>query len=559
MRYLSCVVLLSLACPSGVALARTDFQPVANQAQALHLAHLRYLALSANPTQALADKRRFSRAQLAGGDHSDLRLKLAELAANYGLLDEAAADLRHKRGPATGGQAQLAVWFKLAQSWYNQHDYRKAQSAFDKIYGDIPKALQYKLNAFEVRLLIARGNNKKAVRVLREWQRKRLRDPFARYNLGVALTRLGKSQEGVGELNEVGTLTAKNDVQRALRDQANLALGFGYLEIGQGATARALFQRIRLDGPFSDKALLGLGWAEIAPDGKRQKLTLVEPIHCVEDPARLLPDNLPILHRIPRKACDPTRVFRDTDRFKTKKGGATEAERYKNALIPWRVLARRDPRSPAVQEGLVAVAYAYAKLDARQRADEYFDDAIAKLQPEYKVLTHAIKQLQTPPTTGATLPLGVAPTRRWFAQRWGLYTTADTPFLNDVLSDTAFRTSAQSLQDLLALRDQLDDVDNRTRALQALLNGRGAALFRANLAWPQQLLDQQRKMDNMVKQLSGLEQQMDTTISRLGDHLRMRALDAATASEQRLQTYLTNALVGRANVAGISSTDEKQP
>lgn len=560
MRLLIGVFALTLVCPLGAVQARANSGPAGNQAENLHINHLRYLALTASPTQALAYQRRLTSSGLAGGDNDDLRIKLGELAADYGLLDTAAKALLRERGPATGANLRSAAWYKLALAWYQRGDYRKAQSAFNNVYGVVPEDIQKKLPAFEARLLIARGENDKAVSLLRKQQRKRLRDPFARYNLGVALTRSGHYQEGVGELNAVGTLKAKNDAQRALRDQANLVLGFGYLEIGQGATARTLFQRIRLDGPFSDKALLGLGWAEIAPDGKRQRHTLVEPVHCVEDPARLLPDNLPILHRIPRKACDPTDVFRDTDRFKTKKGGDTEAQRYKNAIIPWQELSRRDASSAAVQEGLVALAYAYAKLGARARANEYFDNAIARLQPEHEQLTDTIKQLKTPPARGATLPLGVAPNRAWFAQRWGLYTAADAPFLNTVLSTQAFRTAAQSLQDLIALRDRLDNTDDEMQSLQALLNGRGTALFRGNIPWPKMLLDQQRKMRLTVKQITDLEQQLDDTIDTLGNYLRTSALAAAETDEQRLQTYLTNALVGQANVESIPpADDEAQP
>ena len=50
----------------------------------------------------------------------------------------------------------------------------------------------------------------------------------------------------------------------ALRDRANLALGFAYLQANQPDKARVPLERVRLNGAYSNKALLGLGWADAA-------------------------------------------------------------------------------------------------------------------------------------------------------------------------------------------------------------------------------------------------------------------------------------------------------
>mgnify|MGYP001155090764 CR=1 FL=1 len=558
-RWTSALLLVGYAGIVGAQAGPAGFEPPVNKAQELRLAHLLYLAESAEPLSALAYRKRFSQAQLAGGDASKLRVKLAEQASDFGLLDAAAADYRRDLNPSVGYEARNRDWYQLAEAWYARGDYTKAQSAFDNIYGALPDDLKNKLPPFEARLMIAQGRDAEAVKLLREWRRKRVRDPFARYNLAVALARAGEQQEGAGELNAVGTLKSKQSARLALRDQANLVLGFGYLEIGQGATARTLFQRVRLDGPYSDKALLGLGWAEIAPDGERQEHTLVQTVRCIEDPARLLPDNLPVLRRIPREACGPPQEFRDTDRFKTKKGGETEADRYKKALVPWIELTRRDPRLSAVQEGLVAVPYAYAKLGDLDQADQYYAKAIRVLEPQHDNVNFAIKQLKVAPDRGAVLPPGVEPDRNWFALRWGLYTSADSAFFTDVLTDEQFRIAAQSLQDLLVLRDHLINSSTRTESLRSLLTGRRVALYRAGIALPQQLLDEQRGLDSTSKQLNELTEKVENTIYRLGEHLRLQALDSAQKHEQKLQIYLQNARVGRANAADISTAQGTTP
>src|SRR3546814_1293049 len=55
----------------------------------------------------------------------------------------------------------------------------------------------------------------------------------------------------------------------ALRDRANLTLGWQFLQTQQGGTSKPVFSRVRVEGPFSNRALLGLGWAQLAPQGAR--------------------------------------------------------------------------------------------------------------------------------------------------------------------------------------------------------------------------------------------------------------------------------------------------
>lgn len=529
------------------------FEPPQNKTQTLRRSNLLFLAESAGPFTALSYQQQFAGDVLVGGDTNQLRIALAEQAAAYGLFDAASAQYPRNISRHISYEEKNDNWYRLAKAWFARGDYAKAQKAFDNIYGDVAEDIKEKLVPFEARLLLAQNKNEKAIKLLRKWQRKRIRNPFARYDLAVALARAGKTQEGVGELNEIGTLKSKKPLHLALRDQANLVLGFGYLEIGQGATARSLFQRIRLEGPYANNALLGLGWAELAPEGDPQEHTLVQVIRCIEDPARLLPDNLPVLRRVPRDACGPPQYFRDTDRFKTQKGGETEAEKYQRALVPWLELIRRDPNQSAVQEALTAVPYAYAKINARELADDYYATAIKLLAPQYEKAHFIVQQLENGADRGEVLPPGVEPDRDWFALRWGLYTAADTPFLTQVLTEEHFDVAAQSLQDLLVLRDYLINNSDRSAALNAMLNGRYVALYRGGINMPEQLLAQQKNLDATTQKMITLRQKVEDAIYGLGEYLRKQALAQAKAHERRLQTYLTNARVGRVNLANSSA------
>ena len=70
--------------------------------------------------------------------------------------------------------------------------------------------------------------------------------------------------EADANLTAVGTLNSGQPELLALRDRANLALGFAYLQANQPEQARVPLERVRLNGAYSNKALLGLGWADAA-------------------------------------------------------------------------------------------------------------------------------------------------------------------------------------------------------------------------------------------------------------------------------------------------------
>ena len=88
--------------------------------------------------------------------------------------------------------------------------------------------------------------------------------PYARFNIGVALVRKERVDDAARLLDAVGQIEAPTEELAALRDKANLALGFAWLKADRPADAKAVLQRVRLEGPQSNKALLGAGWADSA-------------------------------------------------------------------------------------------------------------------------------------------------------------------------------------------------------------------------------------------------------------------------------------------------------
>lgn len=541
---------LCLITPAQAVAQTPDYEPpTRNSAEQLEVRHLRFLAQSADPFSLLTAAEHASRTALDGGDQRDVQIALARAAAALGLLEDATTRYRRHLLPEVDPKLRNRLWFELAQAWEIRGDYAQAQAALDSIYGPVPAEYYGQRVPMDARLLLAQGRADDAATQLRQWLSHGHQDPFARFNLGVALVRSGLLKQGAGELDGVATMEAATDEERALRDKANLVLAFGYLEIGQGATARALFQRVRLDGPYSDKALLGLGWAELAPDGGAQERTVTTEIKCREDAARLLPEGLPVLRRIPRKSCGPARRFRETDKFARKKGAETEVERYKRALIPWLELGQRNPQALAVQEGLAMVPYAYSKIGAPRSASKYYQTAIAQLEPQRQQVERTIEQLDEAETgTGKGLPPSEAAAQAWLAQHVDLYSGVSAPYHEAVVEDERFQAVARHLQDLTVLRQSVLNNLQMLDTLKTRHDNQVAAYAQSGYTAPAVLGQQDAVIKANGERLANMRSRLDAVIGHASDYLRQRALYYANDYKRHTNAYLSQVRLGSAQL-----------
>ena len=167
--------------------------------------------------------------------------------------------------------------------------------------------------------------------------------PFSRVG-----TNTNRTAEGEAILDRLGRMPGKDTESLALRDKANLTLGYHFLKKEQGGTAKPLFGRVRVQGPFSNRALLGMGWAELAPQGQKQKKATIS-----DEPVEVNPlASLATLGIL----LNPARLDQDVYKraglrnFKLDKIEKTQEANLRRALVPWAELINRDPMDPAVQD-----------------------------------------------------------------------------------------------------------------------------------------------------------------------------------------------------------------
>ena len=244
------------------------------------------------------------------------------LLLSYGLHQQAGEVFEALLARGAAPSVRDRAWYFLAKVRYQRGLMPEANKALARIEHRLPAPLEDDRRLLQANVLMALGDNAGAGKILTPIAGPRGDDLYARYNLGVALIRGGDAAHGTTMLDDLGRQTMPDEEGRALRDKANVALGFAALKAGKPQDARAYLQRVRLQGIEANAALLGFGWAADA---------LGSP---------------------------------------------------KLALVPWVELAGRDSTDSAVLEAQLAVPYAYAELHADAQALQRYESAIANFETE---------------------------------------------------------------------------------------------------------------------------------------------------------------------------------
>ena len=292
-----------------------------------------------------------------------------------------------------------------------------------------------------------------------------------RYNLAVALIRNGKVEQGRKQLDEVGTMDVTNLEQLVLRDKANLTLGYQYLQGQQGAGARNVFGRVRTVGPFSNRALLGLGWAEIA---REPAATDAEPA-----PAPAAPgpaggaateggeDSLGKLLRPGYVTPAPgTRLGVEGAAAAPSTLPQAEQDALRRALVAWVELVKRDPMDPAVQEGMLAIPWALDRLQAYEQSLTRYLNAITALETARNRMDEAMRSIRGGRMVETIVRRDMDSERGWMWRLRDLPDAPETFFLQSLLAEHRFQESLKSYRDARLLTRHLDAWKKRVAELE---------------------------------------------------------------------------------------------
>ncbi|MFW2373990.1 MAG: tetratricopeptide repeat protein [Gammaproteobacteria bacterium] len=282
--------------------------------------------------------------------------------------------------------------YRLAKIYFQKGQPANALHTLERIKGDLPESAKDDEAFLRGQVYIANGRFTDAVDILRKLQGNKKYRGFAEYNLAIALIQTGQEDEGLLQLNRVGQLGSDKQEVLALKDKANLTLASRLLENEKAQQARQYFERVRLKGPYSNRALLGAGWVDVA------------------------------------------------------------TERYDRALVPWTMLHERAVTNDAVQEVMLAVPYAYGKLEVHGKAAILYGKAMDVFGNEVVRLDRSIKSIREGKFISAILREEGLRDSNWLIKLRELPETPETLYLQQLMASHDFQESLKNYRDLFELQ-----------------------------------------------------------------------------------------------------------
>jgi hypothetical protein len=286
--------------------------------------------------------------------------------------------------------------YRLARIYFQKEQNINALHTIERIEGKVPERIANAVAFLKAQIYMVNGRFAEAEEIFSALEDEETHEGFSTYNLGVALFAQGKEEEGNLRLEQTGQLDSSDRAVLAIKDKANLALGSRLLEKGEARAARQYLERVRLDGPFSNRALLGLGWANI------------------------------------------------------------KFEDYQRALVPWSLLIKRNVTDPSVQEAMLGVPYSYGKLGLYGKAALMYGSALEAINRELDKLDTSIKSIKDGKFLEALVREEIKKDEGWVIRLRELPETPETYYLMDLMASHDFQSSLQNYLDLEQLRKKLE-------------------------------------------------------------------------------------------------------
>ncbi|MDH3429441.1 MAG: tetratricopeptide repeat protein [Gammaproteobacteria bacterium] len=312
--------------------------------------------------------------------------------------------------------------YRLGRIHFQKNQLADAMRALERIDGKVPASISDDIEFLRANIYLAEGQPAKSMDLFKRLQNTDEFGAFAAYNLGIAYLQDGQRQAAVTQLDRAGQTVADDAAELAIRDKSNLVLGTLLAEAGDYDRAVPFLNRVRLDGPFSNQALLSAGWANMS------------------------------------------------------------SEDFERAVVPWKILAEREVTDSATQEAMLALPYAYGKLNVHGRAASFYGRALDSFGVEVDKLNASIDSIREGKFLAALVREEIRNDKDWVIRLRALPETPETYYLMQLLATHDFQTGLQNYLDLADMRGKLlawqasfdafdDMVDIRYDHYQPLLPG----------------------------------------------------------------------------------------
>src|SRR5881296_4009694 len=326
---------------------------------------------------------------------NDAEFSVGDFELNYRMHHRAGRAIKAVLEGAVDEAVRNEAAFRLARIHFQKDQLDDAQNALGRIHGVVPAKIKDDVEFLRANIDMGTGRPGEAVKVLQQVHSDESLTGFVAYNLGIALFQDGRAREAIEQLDKAGRLPAADGAGLAMRDKSNLVLGSMLFELGDFERAKQSLDRVRLDGLFSNQALLRAGWAEAS------------------------------------------------------------AQKYDRALVPWNILVEREPTDAAVQEAMLAVPHAYASLTLHGRAAIMYGRALELFSKQIERVDASIGSIREGRFLKALIREESRQDETWVIRLRSLPDAPETYYLMELMASHDFQTALHNYLDLEDLQSRL--------------------------------------------------------------------------------------------------------
>ncbi len=361
----------------------------------------------------------FEYAAARGGirDHGSYpELLKGGVSLSYGLDQQARSIFSRLIADNTTEEVQNRAWFYLAKMRYLRGDIERAATGLGNIRGAMPPDIDEEYRYLAALVNIKLGYFDAAEAISGHFRKNSPYTPYLHFNLGVAAGRQNDQSRAFASLKKSVAFADGTDELDRLADRSHMAMAYLASVAGNQNGAHEQIRHVSMSGVYSNRALLGSGWASVNQGS------------------------------------------------------------YRDALTPLTVLEQRSIAIPEVQEAVLLVPHVYEKMGLMGRAAEGFIRAYALYGDALDQLDMARESLKD----ADVLELFVSnmddmlAESDWFGTAPSVSLNALSPFVLDLMSDHSFQSVLKDLRDLYAIRNNLDDWKRKQDDFDVIIQSRSA-------------------------------------------------------------------------------------
>ena len=312
-----------------------------------------------------------------------------------GLSSDVEKNIQTRSSDTRIQQSKYRDTYQLAWFYYSERKPAEALAALDSIEGKADGVSSSDIEYLRALLYLSIGRFDDAAVLLYELPLIDRPRGYTQYNLALAYLQSGNEERGRSMLESLGRMNTGDADLLALKDMANIKLGYRYLQQGSLEQAKASFDLVRLDGPFTNQALLGSGWTLFS---------------------------------------------------------MSQIER---AIVAWSLLHKQEAINDTVIEAKMALPYAYSKLGVHGKAANLYAQAIELLESEIARLDASSEAIRKGGLSRAIVDNHTTQGDDWLTRLSQRSEQAEF-YLPLLLANDEFRDQANHLSRLAQLKSRIE-------------------------------------------------------------------------------------------------------